>query len=241
MENACWRCGMECPCDAEYCPHCGARVGEHGEVPWWCVHRRVYDWTLAWAYRPSASVALFVLSFSESIIFPVPPDVLLIPLTLGNRRKWFRYAINCTVASVCGAVAAFLIGLLVWWAIDDFAFRWLGWTGLTRENFDTVSVWFERWNFWIIFTAGFTPLPFKVFNIFAGVLATSPEMSNRAGFFALFLIAATTSRAARFFLVAGLMRAFGPRITPFIDKYFNWLALLFAGLLIGGFLVIKYV
>ena len=235
----CPRCNLAVDADAEFCSHCGAKVGEHKPVPWWHLHRRLYDWTLAWAYRPSSSVALAGISFLESIIFPIPPDVLLIPLVLGNRRKWLRCALICSVASVAGAIAAFLIGWLAWWAVKDFAYDYLGWTGLTRDNFDTVSLWFEKWNFWIIFAAGFTPLPFKVFNVFAGVFGTGPKVASPLTFFVLFLVAATVSRSARFFLVAGLMRIFGPKITPFIEKYFNWLALLFAALLIGGFVIIK--
>ena len=210
-------------------------------VPWWHLHRRVYDWTLAWAYRPSASVALFALSFAESSFFPIPPDVLLMPLTLGNRRKWLRYAFLCSLASVLGAVAAYVIGWLAWVHIDLFMYKWLAWAGLTQENFEIATRWFEKWNFWIVFTAGFTPLPFKVFNIFAGMFGTSDQTANPVAFFAWFFVAATVSRSARFFLVAGLCRAFGARITPFIDKYFNWLALAFAALLVGGFVVVKYV
>ena len=224
----------------EFCEHCGARIGPHRKVPWWHLHRRAYDWTLAWAYRPSASAALFAISFFESIIFPVPPDVLLIPLVLGNRRKWVRYASLCSLASVLGAVAAYLIGWLAWAQIDTYAYGWFGWAGLTPKNFALVTKWFEVWNFWIVFAAGFTPLPFKVFNIFAGMFGTSEQTVAPVTFFVKFFIAATISRSARFFLVAGLMRIFGPKITPFIDKYFNWLALLFAALLIGGFVVIKY-
>ena len=236
----CPRCKLTVAADAEFCNHCGARVGEHRAVPWWHLHRRLYDWTLAWAYRPSAAVALFALSFTESIIFPVPPDVLLIPMVLGNRKKWLRQAFLCSLASVLGAIVAYLIGWLAWDWVEPYAYRWFGWAGLTRENFATGTSWFEKWNFWIVFGAGFTPLPFKVFNIVAGMFSTEPQVSSRALFFLEFLLAAVVSRSARFFLVAGLMRIFGPRITPFIEKYFNWLALLFVALLIGGFVVIKY-
>lgn len=229
---------MKVAADSEFCDHCGARVGAHRRVPWWHMHRRVYDWTLAWAYRPSSSAALFVLSFAESIIFPVPPDVLLIPLVLGNRRKWLRYASLCTVASVAGAIAAYLIGWLAWTAVEQYAYGWFGWAGLKPEYFDTATELFATYNFWIVFTAGFTPLPFKVFNVVAGILG--PESSNPLLFVTVFLIAATTSRGARFFLVSGLMRAFGARITPFVDKYFNWLALLFTAMLVGGFATIKF-
>ena len=96
---------MSVEAGAEFCRHCGAKVGKHKHVAWWHLHRRIYDWTLAWAYRPSAAVALFVLSFAESSFFPVPPDVLLMPLVLGNRRKWFRYDSLCSIASIAAPVA----------------------------------------------------------------------------------------------------------------------------------------
>ncbi len=228
----CPRCKMSNAADVEFCAHCGARLGPHRHVPWWHVHRRVYDWTLAWAYRPSAAWALFVLSFAESSFFPVPPDVLLMPLVLGNRKKWLRYATICSAASVVGGVAGYLIGIGLWNAISPYAFQWFAWAGLNQDNFDKAYRWYENWNFGVVFLAGFTPLPFKVITITAGVFKIN---------FLIFLVAATISRSARFFLVAGLCRKFGPRITPFIDKYFNWLALLFAALLIGGFVVFKYV
>ncbi|MBS3733428.1 MAG: DedA family protein [Phycisphaerae bacterium] len=203
------------------------------------MHRRLYDWTLAWAYRPSAAVALFVLSFAESSFFPVPPDVLLMPLVLGNRRKWFRYALTCSLASVLGAVAGFMIGWLAWGAgVDRLFFDYV--PGFTSHVHEVVSSRYDQYNFWIVFTAGFTPIPFKVITITAGVFGTSGAVESPPVFFAVFLVAATVSRSARFFLVAGLMRLFGPRITPFIERYFGWLTLLFVALLVGGFVVIKY-
>ena len=114
--------------------------------------------------------------------------------------------------------------------MGPFFFKWI--PGFTPEKFQAVSEAYDRWNFWVVFTAGFTPIPFKVITITAGVFRIN---------FAVFVIAATISRSARFFLVAGLCRLFGARITPFIDRYFNWLALLFAALLVGGFVVFKYV
>jgi membrane protein YqaA with SNARE-associated domain len=240
-ERSCPRCEMSIGTeDREFCPHCGAKVGQHRPVPWWHVHKRLYDWTLGWAYRPSSSMALFALSFAESSFFPVPPDVLLMPLVLGNRRKWVRYAFLCSMASVLGAIFGFTIGWLAWTrGVDRFFFDFV--PGFTPEVFNRVSEMYESYNFWIVFTAGFTPIPFKVITITAGVFGTGDQVATPIGFFGVFLLAAAVSRSARFFLVSGLMRAFGARITPFIDKYFNWLALLFTALLVGGFLVFKYV
>lgn len=209
-------------------------------MPWWHVHRRVYDWTLGWAYRPSAAIALFCLSFAESSFFPVPPDVLLMPLVLGNRKRWFRYAAICSVASVMGAILGFCIGWLLWeGGVDQIFYKYV--PGFTPVVFNRVSGLYDQWNFWIVFTAGFTPIPFKVITITAGVFGTGEQVPNPGVFFTVFLVAAVISRSARFFLVAGLMRIFGPKITPFIEKYFNWLALLFTILLVGGFVVIRYV
>ena len=204
------------------------------------VVRRLYDWTIHWASTPYASYALFLLAFAEASFFPIPPDVLLMPLVLGNRKKWLRYAFTCSLASVLGAVAGFLIGWLAWGAgVDRLFYDYV--PGFTPEVFARVSKLYDEYNFWIVFTAGFTPIPFKVITITAGVFGTGASVANPALFFVVFLIAAIISRSARFFLVAGLMRAFGARITPFIDRYFNWLALLFTVLLIGGFVVFKYV
>jgi len=231
---------MKVSIEAAFCEHCGAKMGPHKKAPWYHLHRRLYDWTLAWAYRPTAAVALFVLSFAESSFFPIPPDVLLMPLVLGNRTKWLRYASLCSLASVMGALFGFFIGWQLWTAgVDDFFFKYV--PGFTPEVFDRVSGLYEQYNFWIVFTAGFTPIPFKVITVTAGVFGTGPTVENPALFFAVFVVAAAVSRSARFFIVSGLMWKFGPKITPFIDRYFNWLALAFTVLLVGGFVVIKFV
>ena len=235
----CPRCDMHVGEGAGFCRHCGARLEGYRKPPWWHLHRRLYDWTLAWAYRPSAGCALFGLSFAESSFFPIPPDVLLIPLVLGNRRRWRHYAFLCSLASVLGAVAGFLIGWGAWeGGVKNLFFNYV--PGFDRKVFDDVSNLYSKYNFWIVFTAGFTPIPFKVITITAGVFGTGPAVANPWVFFLVFLIAAVVSRSARFFLVAGLMRGFGAAITPLIDKYFNWLALAFVIILVGGFIVIKY-
>jgi len=203
-------------------------------VPRWHLHRRLYDWVLGWAETPYGGVALGLLAFGESFIFPVPPDVLLAPLVLGSRRKWFRFALVCSVCSLLGGAFGYLIGATVWPLIADTVFR-LHIPGVTPENFERATEWFERWNFWIVFTFGFTFLPYKVCTISAGMF-----FGRSLGNFLIFLFASAVSRSARFFAVAGLFALFGPRIKPVIDKYFNLLCLLFVVLLIGGFVLLKY-
>lgn len=290
MPRSCPRCGADTEPEAAFCDRCGAHLGSRKPLPWWHLHRRLYDWTLAWAYRPSSSVALFTLSFAASSCFPLPPDVLLMPLVLGNRRRWVRYAMLCSVASLLGAVLGFGIGLLLWDQLggffhdhvpgferdavmltsgerisglvdrDSMQVRRVGsiepiWplemTGGSRRfvreqvaevelhPFSKVGKLYEAYNFWIVFTAGFTPIPFKVITITAGVFGTGEEVARPGVFFTVFLLAAAVSRSARFFLVAGMMRLFGPKIAPFLDKYFNWLSLLFVVLLFGGVAVFK--
>ena len=216
---------MSVDADAEFCHHCGAKVGEHVPVPWWHVHRRMYDWTLGWAYRPSAERALFCLSFAESSFFPIPPDVLLMPLVLGNRAKWFRFAFLCTLASVLGAGLGYFIGC----AAIDLA---LMIPGVDQAGIDWLSGQFEANGQLYVFVAALTPIPFKLLTITAGVAKMN---------LLIFFAACVVGRAMRFFAVAYLMHRFGPKITPFIDTYFNKLALLFAVLLVGGFVVVKYV
>ena len=199
--------------------------------------RRLYDWVLSWAATPYGAAALFVLAFFESSFFPIPPDPLLIALILGARAKAFRFAAVCSVASVTGAMLGYAIGHYSWWtlsgeftALAQFFFNTI--PGFTVEKFAVVQGLFETWNFWIIFTAGFTPLPFKVFTIAGGAFDIS---------LVPFILASLVGRSARFFLVAWLIWRFGEQITAFIDRYFNLLAVLFTVLLVGGFVVLKMV
>jgi len=200
-------------------------------VAWWHWHRRLYNWVIHFADTKHGSTALFCLSFAESSFFPVPPDVLLAPLALGAPKKWLRFALACSIASVLGGILGYCIGMFLWSMIGQWVYAHLGSIGLTETNFNIFQGWYDRYDFWIVFTCGFTPLPYKVCTISAGVANIN---------FIGFLIASTVSRSARFFIVAGLMGWKGEKIRPFIEKYFNWLSLAFAVLLIGGFLVIKW-
>ncbi len=191
--------------------------------------RRLYDWVLHWAQTPYGMPALFLLAFAESSFFPIPPDVLLIALCLGMRQKWFRYALVCSVASVLGGWFGYLIGWGAWSAVDQLFFAYV--PGFTEEVFANVQAKYEKWNFWVVFTAAFTPIPFKVFTIAAGVFGIN---------FVKFTLAAVVGRSARFFLVAGLLYWFGEPIRKFIDKWFNLLTLLFTIIFIGSFVILKY-
>ncbi len=198
--------------------------------------RKLYDWVLHWAETPYGPAALIVLSFAEASFFPIPPDVLLIALALGSRKKSLIFALYCSLSSVAGAIFGYGIGQFLWWSeanqfssVANFFFNNI--PGFTTDVFYQIQGMYEEWNFWIIFTAGFTPIPFKVFTISAGAFDIN---------FVMFLIAGLVSRSARFFLVGWLIYKFGEPIRSFIDKYFNWLALAFTILLIGGFYIIKY-
>ena len=197
--------------------------------------RRLYDWILHWAETKYGVPALFLLAFAESSFFPIPPDVLLIPLALGARSKAIRFALVCSVASIVGGIAGYGIGYFSWWsgaeaysAVALFFFNHI--PGFSEQVFLNIQEKYEIYNFLIVFTAGFTPIPFKIITISAGAFSVN---------FPMFLLASTVSRSARFFLVALLIRKFGEPITAFIDKYFNILSLIFTILLIGGFLVLK--
>lgn len=199
---------------------------------WWHFHRRLYNWVLHFADTRHGEWALFILAFAESSFFPVPPDVLLAPLALGAPKKWFRFAMICSIASVIGGILGYCIGLFLWSIISSWVFAHLGGIGLSEANFLKFQNWYETYDFWIVFTCGFTPLPYKVCTISAGIAKI-----NLFGF----IIASTLSRSARFFIVAGLFGWKGERIRPFVEKYFNWLSLAFVALLIGGFVVIKLI
>ena len=192
--------------------------------------RKLYDWVLHWAETPYGPLALFILAFAESSFFPVPPDLLLIALCLGAIKKSWRFAFYTAVASILGGMAGYLIGHGLWDVVNPFFFKYI--PGFTPAVFTKVMANFNEYGFWYVFTAGFTPIPYKVFTIASGVFKLN---------FPLFVLASALSRSLRFFLVAGLFKKFGPGIKVFIDKYFNWLAIAFVVLLFGGFMLIKYI
>ncbi len=224
LSKPCCHCGQDVDPDQDQCSKCETPISPRLKVPNWHIHRHLYNWTLAWAYKPSASVALFILSFAESSFFPIPPDVLLMPLVLGNRKRWLRYATLCTVASVAGAFLGYVIGS----AFIDLA---LMIPGITEDRIQSLANEFELRGQWYVFVAALTPIPFKLLTIASGFASMN---------LLVFAAACIVGRSMRFFAVAALLRLFGAKITPIIDKYFNWLSLGFAVLLVGGFLLVKY-
>lgn len=189
--------------------------------------KRLYNWVLHWADTPYGTPALFLLAFAESSFFPIPPDVLLIALSLSIPKKAFKYAMVCTVGSVLGGSFGYLLGWQFWEIAKGILFKYIDPAG-----FEMVRHYFIKYEAWAVSIAGFTPVPYKVFTISAGFMRAD---------FLVFFIASLLSRGARFFIVSFLIYRFGPSIRTFIDRYFNLLTYVFTSLLIGGFIIIKYI
>ena len=195
-----------------------------GTVSKWAIHRRMYDWVLSFAHSKHSTAALFGLSFAESSFFPIPPDVLLGPLCLGERKKSWWFATVTTIASVLGAYLGYLIGV----GALDLAIALI--PGIDREGITWLQNKFNENGEWYVFIAALTPIPFKLLTITAGAAKMN---------LLVFTLACIVGRAARFYGVAAVFWLIGPKAVPFIDKYFNWLCVIFVVLLVGGFFVIK--
>lgn len=189
--------------------------------------KRLYNWILSWSESRWGWLALFIIALFEASWFLLPPDILLIALCLGATKKSFRFASLCLTGSLLGAALGYCIGYYLWTTptgdptvVANFFYNHVFSVG----SFNNVGSLYDRFNFWIVFTAGFTPLPFKLFTIAGGMFHIN---------FVMFIIASIVSRGMRFFLIAWLIWKFGAPIKSFIDKYFNLLATLFTILLIG--------
>lgn len=190
--------------------------------------RRLYNWTLDLAARPYALWALAAISFVESSIFPIPPDVVLIAMVIARPQRAWAIATVCTVASVLGGFAGYAIGF---YFFDAFGRDILAFYGMEQQFADFRGL-YDEWGFWFVMIAGFTPFPYKVITIASGVFGLD---------LLTFALASVISRGARFFLVAALLWRFGAPIKAFIDRHLGWLTIAFMVLLIGGFVAIKYV
>src|SRR5690606_2590890 len=188
--------------------------------------RALYDWTLHWAQTPQALTALFLIALVESSVFPIPPDVLLIAIVAARPVWWLRAAALCTLGSVIGAALGYGIGSAFMVTIGQPIVDFYNMQGAWDQ---VVEIYTGQWGIWFLAGASFTPIPFKVATIAAGATGMA---------FWPFMLVCVIGRAARFVLVAGILRVFGEPVRATLEKHFDLAALLFLVLLVGGFLVI---
>ena len=189
--------------------------------------RRMYNWTLGWAERPGGAWALFLIALIESSVFPIPPDVLLLALCVAAPTKSLRFALICSAGSVIGGMVGYAIGYGAWHAVKGFFIPYV----FSQALFDKVQQLYQGNAFVAVLTAAFTPIPYKVFTVAAGVFEVN---------FWTFVSASVLGRSARFFMVAGLIFMFGAQIKAMIEKYFDWFAWALLALGIAGFVAIKF-
>jgi membrane protein YqaA with SNARE-associated domain len=188
--------------------------------------RPLYDWTMRLAAHRNATWALGSVSFAESSFFPIPPDALLIPMVLADRARAWAYATLCTVTSVLGGFAGYLIGFFLFEAIGQPLLEFYGYSG----KFQDFAARYNEWGAWIVFIAGVTPFPYKVITIASGV--TQLDL-------VVFMVASVVARGARFYAVAGLLYLYGPAVRSFIERRLGLVATVAVALLLGGFMLIR--
>jgi membrane protein YqaA with SNARE-associated domain len=189
--------------------------------------RSLYDWMMRQAASERAPTALFWVSFIESSVFPIPPDVMLIPMAIANRLKAWWYATIATIGSVLGGLLGYAIGYFLFDLVGQPILGFYGY----GDKFQEFAAQYNEYGAWIVFMAGLTPFPFKVITIASGT--TSMNIF-------VFLLASIVGRASRFFAVAALLYFFGQPIREFIERYFGILTVLFFVLLVGGFAAVKF-
>jgi membrane protein YqaA with SNARE-associated domain len=188
---------------------------------------RAYAWTMRTASHRKAPQALFWVAFAESSFFPIPPDVMLIPMVVANpARAWF-YAGICTLGSVLGGVAGYAIGYFLYETLGLWVINLYG----LAAHAEAYRAAYNEWGLWIILIKGLTPIPYKLVTIASGAAAFN---------FWVFIAASIVTRAGRFFLVAALLYWFGEPIRDFIERRLTLVTTVFAVALIGGFVVVKY-
>ena len=189
--------------------------------------RPLYDWTMRLAGHRHALWALAAIAFIESSVFPIPPDVLLIPMVLAARDRAWRYAAVCTIASVLGGMLGYAIGFYLFEAAGQPLLELYGYAA----KFDEFRGRYNEWGAWIVFGAGVTPFPYKVITIASGVTGLD---------LATFTVASVLARGLRFFIVAALLYWIGPPIRNFVEKNLAMVTTVFFVLLLGGFVAVRY-
>lgn len=190
--------------------------------------RALYDWVFGLAGHRHANSALFGVSFAESSFFPIPPDVMLIPMVLAKRHKWIFLATLCTIASVLGAFLGYYIGAALYESIGKSIVAFYG----KEDSFGKITEWYNTYGGWGVLLAAVTPFPYKVITIFSGVTGLN---------LVTFLVVSVIGRSARFFLVSFLLYKFGDPIRKFIEDRLGLVFTLACILLIGGFVAVKFV
>lgn len=189
--------------------------------------KMIYDWMLAISASPNALWFLALISFAESSFFPIPPDIMLIPMVLATPSKAMRIAGIATISSVLGGYFGYSIGVFFFDLIAKPILSFYGY----MQQFDVFKDYYHQWGAWIVFGAGITPFPYKVITIASGVVRLD---------LITFTIASVIARGMRFYLVAWLLMKYGSPMKNFIEKNLGTLSVLFLILLIGGFALIKY-
>lgn len=189
--------------------------------------RALYDWTIRMAEHPRALWALAFVAFVESSVFPIPPDILMIPMIIAAPTRAFRIAFVATVASVLGGMFGYWIGAVLFEQIGLPVLEFYGKT----ENFDTFRQTYNDWGAWAVLIAGVTPFPYKVVTILSG--STGLDL-------VVFSLASILARGLRFFVVAALLWNFGAPVRDFIEKRLGLMFTLFVVLLLGGFFLLRY-
>jgi membrane protein YqaA with SNARE-associated domain len=190
--------------------------------------KRLYDWMMSLAGSRQAPHALFWVSFAESSFFPIPPDVMLIPMILKDRAKAWRYAALATIASVLGGIAGYAIGYFLFESLGKSVMNLYGLTA----KYDQAAAWFNEWGVAILIVKGMTPIPYKLLTITAGAV----HMNLLA-----FIGASIIARSMRFFLVAALLYWFGEPIRDFIERRLTLVTTAAVVLLVSGFVVVKFI
>ena len=189
--------------------------------------RRLYDWVMRAAESPQALKWLAAVSFAESSFFPIPPDAMIVPMVLAQPRRAWLIATVCTIASVVGGFFGYAIGYYLFEAVGRPIVEFYGY----QAAFDRFRDEFQHWGMWIILIKGLTPIPYKLVTIASGVAHFD---------LLVFAFASLVTRSARFFLVAALLRYFGPPIRNFIERYLTWVTTAFVALIVAGFIAVTY-
>ena len=187
--------------------------------------RALYDWTLRLASHRHAIRWMAVISFCESSFFPIPPDVMVVPMVLARRQQAYLIATVCTIASVLGGILGYAIGMFLYDSVGQWLIRVYG----MAEGIEGFRETYREWGAWIILIKGFTPIPFKLVTIASGIAAFS---------FPLFVAASVVTRGARFFLIAWLLRRYGAPMQEFIERRLTLVGWTFLVLLVGGFALV---